>query len=390
MKLQRMNLSVFWHQGWMRPEPRATAGALSRAAYYELTAKPRATQEGPLTSPWPPLKGQRFWESYLSSWWGLEAIGKDSAWRALVPLRTAAAPLRFTADADDTKVSTEGFLHPWGGTFVVKLELRGEWPDLPSAAERILELRGGRHFTLAEDGAEETRLFLLDDLAKPGLDVLRGLAAEAVPGPISPGFSVFALLDARGAPAEFDPTDEGTGAARFLHAVTSFRPTWEEDTLRPLARAKVAGRETAPKSHLVYGGSRTRAIWSPGAFTRTQQSRAQKPTGSGRRRAGKVGRRGESWSAISCHHRNLTLVSMQTEALSRLASETAARLAAGTPLDNEHDLLARCAVGRLGALYEGLEAVTYRSGSPRRQIEDGEFLAPINAVRLAREMPKIG
>jgi hypothetical protein len=377
MKLLKMKLSVFWHQDWMDPAPLAEPRALDRSGYYELMGQPRASQSGPLTAPWPPVKGQGFWERYLAQWRTLEAVKKDPAWRALVPLRVTAAPLQVQVEGEDANAASEGFIHPWGGSFAVHLNLTGQWADLPSAAARILELRREKCFALATDAGAE--LLRMDDLSTRGLDALRAHAAAASAGAVGDGFSVFALLAAVGEAAEFAPGTEATGVARFLHAVASFSPTWADDTVPAPAEAKAGGKRTGPASHLIYGTARGRAIWSPARFLISPQQwqLEQKQPGSAPRR-----------TTVGCHHRNLTLASLQTEAMARFTSASAARLAAGTRLANEHGMLARCAAGRLGDLYQGLPN-TYRSQSVRTQLDDGDHLAAINAIRATAAMSPI-
>lgn len=369
MNLLKMRVSIFWHQSWIRTAPPGEPGVIDRGRHFNLMDEPRRQQSGPLTAPWPPDRGQGFWERYLGLWRELDWVDPREAWRYLVPLRSAAAPLDIVADGDDTKVMTEGFLHPWGGSLLTHLTLTGDWPDLASAADRIRELRRESCFTQGNAGP-----FRLDDLAKQGLHALCPLAVDATPGRVSEGFSVFSVLTAVGDPAEFDPREEATGVARFLHAVTSFSSTWRQDTLPALAAAKVAGKSTSPAAHLVYGSARARAIWSPTHFTITQEQRDSP-------------QRNEKRIAVGCHHRNLTLASTQVEAMSRFVAEAADRLEGGR-LANEHASLAGCAAARLGDLYIGTND-TYRSGALRAQIDAGPFLAAINVVRTAREMPPI-
>ncbi|MGV1050324.1 MAG: hypothetical protein ACOYD4_17575 [Solirubrobacterales bacterium] len=357
-----MRFSVLWHQDWMDPAALARPRALDRVDYQELFQTARRAQLGPLTVPWPVHESQGFWERYLSQWRTLAAVKAREAWRASVPLRSS-SPMLLVSDDEDVTVATEGFIHPWGGTFVITAKLTGSW-SLEAAAERVRELRREKGFASSAPEAAWSRL---DDLAAQGLDALREDAGAAVAGSRSDGFAVFSLLHGDGAEADFDPREDATGAARFLHAVTSFSPTWASDELRPLDQAKVAGLSTGPPTHLIYGSPRARAIWSPAHFTLPA---------------------GPSQTTLGCHHRNLVLASMQTESLARFAAATADRLGTNRALSDEHRSQIGCAVVTLADLYTGSPR-TYRSGSVRAQLDQAQLLPPINEVRRVLGLAEI-
>ena len=134
------------------------------------------------------------------------------------------------------------------------------------------------------------------------------------------------------------------------------------------ADGKVAGIRNAPPSHLIYGLRRGRAIWSPEHFL----------AGGGVERP----------STLECHHRNLVLASVQTEALARFAVATAARVTANTRRAPDETTQAKCAATALGDLYQGAEG-TYKSGSVKAQISMNKWLEPINVVRVEAGLPKL-
>jgi|GEM_PF-4334140 len=361
MDIRWIKLTLLWHQNLMPADARARPQVTDVGTYQELFNTARENQTGLLTVPWPDYEKQLFWERYLRRWHQLPEATAREGWRALVPLRTA-APLILQAEDADTSVWSEGYLHPWGVTFLLTLTVTGKWSELGEAADRLVEVRGGQRFVIAgrEAGCG------LEDAATAGLGALAELAGEAAQGTRWNPFSICTLMAAKGIPDAFDPSVEETGVARFLQAVCTFNANWRQDEVRPAADAKVAGKAKAPASHLVYGTQRGRAVWSPVNFS--------KGTGKGP-------------SALKCHHRNLALASMQTEALGRFAEDTAARLGVGTELSAEHRTQSRWAVRALGDLYEGSD--TYKSGSVKAQIAQSGLLAPINAVRAEHELPAI-
>ncbi len=372
MTIRRVKFSVLWHQHWLPRESLVETMALDRTSFEETVAIARREQTGPLTSPWPVTERQKFWEFYLGRSPTLEGAPVRDVFRFLVPLRSAGQPLELLADGDDTRAATEGFLHHWGGTLVINLALAGDWGSLAEVADRIVQLRREPCFSTSPGGPQRR----LDDLAADGLAALRPQAVKAIAGATSDGFSVFSLTTAAGEPTDFDPTVEATGAHLFLHAVTSFSSIWRSEKPRPLGEAAVGGKKTGPTSHFLYGAARGRAIWSPENF-------AVEPAVPG---APPPPRRKPT---VGCHHRNLVLASMQTEALARFAADAADRLHANLALSSQHDLLARLALGKLDEIYAG-DRSTYRSGSLRAQIDDAQLKGPIDAARAKNGWSALG
>ncbi len=358
--LQRLRMSAFWHQTLLPDKPQARPEVLDRSAYQALFNTARGAQKGSLTVPWPAHERQGFWERYLPRWPSLAAVPGREAWRLLVPLRSA-SPLRIDA-GEGISATSEGFLHPWGATFLVTFRIDVEWPSLGDAVEALNELHRAACLELPD--AQPGRKLRLDDAAGVGLAALGSLAVNSEAGPWRDGFSTVTVMAAKGERALFDPTAALT--TKFLHAASSFSETWEEDTPPTLAEAKVAGKRTAPPSHLVYGDGRGRVIWSPERFRKGSPS--------------------QSPSTLSCHHRNLVLASIQTEATGRFVELTAERAAHGIQLSSEHLTQAGWAVRILRDLHAGSTS-TYRSGSPRAQIEQNGWLTPIATVAELAGVP---
>jgi hypothetical protein len=356
LTLERMRLSVLWHQNLMDPAPSSRPEVLDRTEYLSLFGAGEKGWRGARVLPWPPYNRQGFWQKYLRQPKSLGSVVGRDAWAELVPLRIA-APIRLRASGADARVSTEGFLHPWGVTFVVTLDLIGTWVDFEAAAERLHELRTSQCFSL--DGAPAGTAVNLESASEAGLGRVAEMVGRPDGGQSWPAFSVFTLISAEGSQEEFDPTAEPAG--RFLQATSSFSPTWKEDALRPLAEAQVAGVRDAPPSHLIYGIERARSIWSPGRFLATAKTPPER--------------------GLGCHHRNLVLASMQTEALGRFSTWTADRVAGGPPLSGAHETQAVQAVRFLKKLYIGRKDSTYRSGSVQAQVDQNEWAAPINAMQ---------
>ncbi len=359
-QLEVMRLGLLWHQNLMDPAPKADPSVIQDPPYRDtFDSKDRSS---PLTPPWAPRTRQGFWERYLPSWEKLAQVPGRNAWRAQVPLRVG-APVPVVSNDNRVEVAVEGFLHPWGTTFVVELTLRGNWLGFAAATRDVLGLKRNRCFSLTGAGGPWVTL---DKVAEAGLASLRASAGSTAGGPMAEPFSVFTLNDASGGRDSFDPTHDDV--ARFLHATSSFSPTWESDPLVAAADRKVAGISNAPASHLIYGQRRGRAIWSPEHFL--------------------MGGGIERFSTLECHHHNLVFASVQTEALSRFAIATAARIQANTNRSAEEMTQAKRAATTLGNLYEGAEG-TYKSGSVKAQIAMNKWLDPINVVRVEAGLPKL-
>jgi hypothetical protein len=322
----------------------------------------RASQGDP-APPWPQHVKHGFWTPYLEASGSLLEVGGGRAFKALVPLRVR-SPLSLTAPVPESRVSGEGFLYPWGAAFVLTVASHHPWTDLLQPARAAHELRRTGRFQISDNCPLQP--LPVEDVASRALAELRRQTFGDLPAQrwLAEPFSVHAVV--RGAADRVALTPDREEVHRFLHAVTSFSRTWETDALPPVVDMKVAGRKTQPPDHIVYGRRRGRAIWAPDHFTR----------GSG------------PVHSIGCHHRNLVLASLQTEALVAFTQLTAERLRSGHPLNPAHRVIAKRAANTLGRMYRGRGS--YRSGSVKAQIERNEWLTDINQVSRELELTQIG
>jgi hypothetical protein len=197
--------------------------------------------------------------------------------------------------------------------------------------------------SLAEKSISEFRRFALGASAKPG----RRLTLEP--------FTVFTVIKGENVHPE-KAVPNGSEIHRGMEALTRWSSTWEQDTLPELGKHRLATRSSAPSGDLLYANKRGRAIWFPAHFTA-----------------------GERISSLSCYHRNMLFAALQVESLCGLMRQTAEQIDE-TPLPAAYDDCARNAGGVLGRLY-GADSSTYRSWSPRRQMDDNQFVNDVNKVR---------
>jgi hypothetical protein len=313
-----------------------------------------------LQAPWPKPSGQRFWTFYLRMTPG--SVGGADAWRALVPLR-ATPPFELTAPWLQGKVSSELCYYPHGLAWIVSARC-AEALSLEKAVDVAFRLRNGAKLDV--QWKEGPASLSLDAIAQAALPRIRatalGKAAAAGAVTLTP-LSVFTVVSGDGVdPNEAVPEEHEIH--RSLEAVTAWRPTWQADKLPALDDARVGIRKSAPKSHLVYGSKRGRAVWFPELFLST----------------------GAGVQSLSCYHRNLTLLSMQVESLSGLLAEVDRRITAGNVLQQGVVQCAKQAARLLETLYTGTdatygEAATYRSGSARAQLDRNDLVPMINRVR---------
>jgi hypothetical protein len=355
----------------------------SQSAATPIHALMGATKPVPvLGPPWPKPEGQLYWQRYLES----SALGNLSgsvAWRGLVPLRSkfpiVVVPGPWLAAVSvpvKIKVLPEAFFYPHGCAFVLTLivEVQQKQPPGPGlalfdAVDLAFKLRRDK-FKVTWDGntglysgvqwADGPGEITLDQLAGKALHAICATAfgptAAANSAQVLDPFTIFTVVRGRGVNPRLPPTND---VRRALEAVTRWSQSWRFDVL-PNLKDREIDIKTSPPSHLLYGRAKARAVWFPERFTH-----ADNP------------------SSLACYHRNLTFTSLHVESLCGLAA-TAAERVRNNQLDSEglRDC-ARQAVGGLGRLYGGGGAhkKSYRSMSPRVQIEQNNFVADIDLVR---------
>lgn len=296
---------------------------------------------GACVTPWRKGYGKLFWSYYVRQG---QSSTKD-LWRALVPLSYEVA-VRVTPDRPDEKARARVYLYPWGIGLVLDISASGEW-DLAQAVTLALAIRKSRQFHLELNGTSKD--VALNGLVDSILDHVRSAcygngAAKGQKGEL---FSVVTVLDGTGV----DPTQPIAGGSKThqaLDALVGWSALWESIQPGPIAGSTIAIKQSPP-GHIVYGGRRGRVVWFPGSFVSVA---AYEHT-------------------LSCYHQNLTMASLQTESLCRMAKDAADLLINNQPLSDysvAYRTCAQLAAGILGRLYGGTFD-TYRSHSVRDQIE---------------------
>ncbi|MGD0007192.1 MAG: hypothetical protein ABSE93_01430 [Terriglobia bacterium] len=305
-----------------------------------------------LEVPWHKRKKQFFWKYYLAGP-ALEAVSGKQAWEHVVPLR---AKLPVTVkDWKKGIVTLEGFYYPHGLALAVTFRVNGPF-TLDDAVKLAYDIRdGGEKFITQEDKLERS----LDSLGENGLTQMRNTLFKqgGVPGKQGEAFTIFTLV--KGDP--FTPFELGGPVHRALQSVTEWMPDPETATLRPLPEVQVPLRGSAAAGSILFGRRRGRAIWLPGLFAKKDP---KKPS-------------------LGCYHRNVLFASMQVDSLGGLVKGTANLLRNQTPLaklDMTLKACARNAIDRLRELYEGDKDKTYRSNSPKAQIEQN-YLKDLNYLQ---------
>jgi len=353
---------------------RAGAGSLPLAAFrskinfapeYDTIAA-SSEPAGPLKLrvPWERPTGQLFWTYYLEGQRPGDIDG-DTAWSALVPLRSQVDLSSVTAPWFNGRMRGEAYYHPFGVALVLTFRSSDAW-TLEQAVEHAMTIaRSGRYDVADSTGATTPRS--LSALADQLLVQIReaGWGAGARPDARSrTPFTVFTVISGTGASST---TDLSTAPEihRTLQAVTRWSGTWKDDQPAPLDTA-VIPTKNAPVGHVLFGHARGRAVWFPGSFVQE---------------AG-------STHSLACYHRNLTLLSMQIESLSGLIRETADQLRANQILADHLSACAGNAALMLARLYTGDTATTYRSGSAKRQLEESGVIDDLNLVIQRLNIPE--
>lgn len=341
-----------------------------------------------LSPPWPKPTAQRFWGRYLDTA-TLANLPGGQAWRGLVPLRAklpcflkpgawaAAAPVPV-----EITVLPEAFFYPHGVAFVATVICQVK-PVAPPAPTTLLTLfdavdlafkikndvfdvtwAGGDGLfstVVWEAGGDELRL---EELAVHALSAIRHAAFGAAAGPAAPfidPFTVCTVVRGRGVDHN-KPID--SDVQRALEAVTSWSNSWRGDESLPsLEERKINVLEKKPPlpGHVLYGSAKARVAWLPERFSR--------PDGAHK---------------CASYHRSLTFVSLQVESLCGLCEITAELLRNNHLVSYGLGACAHQAGGALGRLYGGggEKKESYRSMSPRAQIEQNKFVADIDLVRM--------
>lgn len=364
VQIKDLRLSLVWAATMLNilrdPQPESKLIFLGRRFPYEeafTAAAPPAMGPQGLERPWRVPPGQPFWSHYLEGR-QLPKVTPTMAWRALVPFRKL-LPVRGRSGWWDFRMVFHGFFYPQGIALVV--DVTSKVPlGLEEAVELALRLRTGEEIDLERDGA--VRCASLEEIAGDLLaelgELYLGQAAD-IDELLDP-FTVFTPVKAEADPDVVPFEDDELHKA--LEGVTTWNvhwkktpPTSQEDAALPIPNA--------PRSHVLYGTKRGRAVWFPYDFVSTERP-AQK---------------------LSTFHRDLVLTSMQVDSLAGFLKATD-----GYPLgslQSVHRDSARVAAGLLGRLYG--ETGPFELSSPRYQMKQNDYVDVTNRLRTYFNMSEL-
>lgn len=344
------------------PAPHAPHAFLGRAGSYATTfraARTRSPDAAGLKPPWPQTGSHKFWWYYLGHDTPLCDVKGSKAWNALVPLRIR-IPVTLGAAWFPGTISAEGYLYPHGHALVVSARLSPKEP-LPLRDTVILAQAVRRDKSLdATWNNEAAASAKLDMFAERALTWLRtaGLGEDARRGTreVDP-YSVVTFVRTDGASAT-EPIAADGEIRRALEATTTWRSSWEVDTLHPLETAVAHIERRSPAGHVMYVDRRGQAAWFPEKASFSASER----------------------HSLGCYDRNQLFGALQVESLGGLMRCIDAAVQRGDQLSQTEEDCARHASGVLGRLLGGHDSV-YKSGSIRAHIERTGFVEPTNAVR---------
>ncbi|NJN08266.1 MAG: hypothetical protein HC874_01500 [Richelia sp. SL_2_1] len=314
-----------------------------------------------LQLPWKHLAGQHFWAYYLFGKKGSININGKRAWEALVPFRGNVPIEVYSPECLGQKgyLKLESFFYPHGIALVITARCRNQL-SLQGTVDTAFGLRKGKTFKMRGNCELSETLSANQFVDKCFTDFRAGILEHKTQS-IEP-FTVFTVIKAEG----IDPmtrliTDE---VHRALEAVTEWHRDYKFAHLLDIDETKLEIRRTSPDSHILYERPRGRAIWFPALFTQQPKS---------------------DLHSLSCYHNNLVFASLQVESLGSLVSVVAEDIRGGKILQGLPQPLHDCvknAVVHLSLLYGG-SYHTYRSSSPRTQLEQNLIIEDINEVRKA-------
>lgn len=324
-----------------------------------------------------------FWRYYCGDITDPAQMKGRAAWRMMVPIQRS-IPGRIVLPDPPANVDgvpdaarphlwgrLDGFLYEFGVTVVATFIYRnGPSLSLEQLIALGMHLRSENLLLKIDELKGEGEVCRLDEIAKRGLKLLREdvLGAGAAAGQQSKEpFSVVTIAEGSGCDPTVAPQAKGE-IHKALEALASWDPNYALTLSPTVEEQKIESKGKPIPGDLLYVAKRGRVVWFPSKFTRV----------------GKL-RRG-----LSCYHRNLVYLSMQVATLGEFCRGTARALAQGRQWINfsvAHKTRSLRAVDILGSIY-GNSKLTYRSLSPRRQIDDN-FRDEIDSVRAANGRPQL-
>lgn len=365
IKVNDLRISWIWTETFPElvvnpPKLKSRWGNLASDLEYNPLFKNPHTQLDPLSLPWDTSSPKRihyFWRYYLGK--DCARVPPEEAFKRLVPFRGFRSARVKTPWASG-KLMMEAYYYPHGVALVITVHIRNDLL-LDDMVDRAVEAAQGATFDVIWADASSDAL-TMPQLATKAMDGLRSFVygPNTLQGtPSSKPFTVATVVRGSGVDKDAPNTDKDN-VHRALEGLCSWHATWKDDVLHPLAERAVGIRH-APVSHLLYGLTRSRAVWFPASFLELHKQR----------------------SSLACYHRNLMFASLQTESLAglmMLAHDWYQNRAPVYPMSGSMELLVESAAEILGRLYAG-DTRTYRSSSPAVQIKDNNWVNTINYVR---------
>lgn len=366
--MNEIRITLIWTEVY--PTLLTPAGAsaplafLGRKAAYATEFEKACQGTHILEPPWPLHKGKgrhHFWYHYFGNVEPVNVSG-NLAWDCLTPFRTNIAKLQATWL--NGRASAEGFFFAHGVAFLVTVSLELDNASLAHAVDAAHNARATGIYVVTWRNGTATN-GTPDVIAAHALDDLRAMAlGVGAPQGVRPGkpFTLVTIIKGAGGDATASNPPNGE-VHRALEGLCSWHASWETDTLHDLETSKLKTQSTSP-GHLLYGLERGRALWFPALFDLTKK-RTHK---------------------LACYHRNLTLLSLQTEMVIGLMRCAARIIGSNQVMSVALDQLAKKGAGLAGRLYGKTDTI-YQSWSARRQMVDARVLDEIDRVRTYFGLP---
>jgi hypothetical protein len=319
-----------------------------------------ANNGGSLQIPWSHGYGKLFWQFYVRN----NAKGVKDYWRAVIPLEfrvEAAAKAAWLKG----EVRLRAYLYPWGIGVVadIRTELHA---DLVAATTEAVQIRKAQRFQVEID--KISRDLNLEGMLAFVRERVRAAAygpsmATGQPGDI---FSIATVTDGEGVDPD-TPVSQAGDLHKSLVRLTTWNPLLSPQ-LGPIGESclHVKGGSAG---HVLFAARRGRTVWFPGHFESVADYKPR----------------------LACYHQNLTMASLQTEALCRMVKDAAEQIQANTPptsLSVAYSDCSQFAAGILGRLFGPNNYDIYRSFSVRSQIAD-TYKDDVNSVRRKFNQPDL-
>lgn len=362
---------------WFETNPDLIAGRSASGAVWTLGTEQgykdafeeASSGQGLLLPPWHigergiPRGRNHFWEAYLKAPdEDLSRVTWESAQRLTMPFRCPSG-LKVKKPDRGLSVRFQLFVYPHGSAVVAWVELdcgKGSM-ELAAAVDRIVTVRSETLTATWDDGTVVTGR--LHDLARAIFGRMRTARlgddeAQSL-GPAEP-FSVAVVVRGSGVDPG-TPIEEFGPTHRALNGLCRFDERWDSRKPSPLAEATLAAEGSIGAA--LYRTRRGRAAWFPETFEKDATKACK----------------------LSCYSRNLTMLSMQIEAMRGLVAWASGQLSQpgsqGLPAFETRTTEAANALVRLYGTPNGPVVDTYRSRSATAQINDSDALDHIHVVR---------